>query len=165
LPVFFAEMGAIVDCVDPHPVVRTPPARADWNEWGFFEYGRVHRNLTAHHCAIADFAPSDSFDAIYSTGVIAHMRRTVREHALHRCSILLRPGGTLTLTADLVPSTDFLWNLSEGRVLEPPGQHGTVADALRELRCWGFQIREARVHRMVPRSRTDLLFINCKSQD
>jgi SAM-dependent methyltransferase len=161
LPVFLAERSAVVDCVDSHPVVRTPPPAFDWNEWGFFDYGQVHQNITAHHCAIADFKSSDTFNAVYSVGAIAHMPRVVREDALQRCSELLRPGGVLLLTADLIPSTDFVWNLSEGREVEPPAQHGTVADVSRQLTLLGFQINEARIHRMVPKSRTDLLFINC----
>ena len=146
---------------DSHPVVRTRPPALDWNEWGFFDYGQVHRNLTAHHCTIADFKSSDTFDAVYSVGAIAHMTRAVREDALQRCRELLRPGGVLLLTADLIPSTDFMWNLSEGREVEPPAQHGTIADVSRQLTLLGFHINEARVHRMVPKSRTDLLFINC----
>jgi len=39
--------------------------------------------------------------------------------------------------------------------------HGTIADVSRQLALLGFQINEVRVHRMVPKSRTDLLFINC----
>jgi SAM-dependent methyltransferase len=161
VPVLLAEQGAIVDCVDSHAVVRTLPPSPDWNEWGFFDYGQLHPNLTAHHCAIGDFKTSDTFNAVYSVGAIAHMPRTVREDALQRCSALLRPGGVLLLTADLIPSTDFIWNFSEGREVETPEQHGTIDDVSRQLTLLGFQINEARVHRMVPKSRTDLLFINC----
>jgi SAM-dependent methyltransferase len=161
LPVCLAENGAVVDCVDVHPVVRTPPPAPDWNEWGFFDYRQVHPNLTSHHCAIADFKSSGAFNAVYSVGAIAHMTRPVRENALQRCCELLRPGGVLLLTADLIPSTDFIWNLSEGREVEPPEQHGSIGGVSQQLTLLGFQINEVRVHRMVPMSRTDLLFINC----
>jgi SAM-dependent methyltransferase len=161
LPLFLAERGAMVDCVDPHQTVRTPPPADDWNEWGFFDYGRVHPNLTAHHCTIADFAPSYNFDVIYWVSVIAHMPRLVREDALQRCRVLLQPGGVLLLAVDLIPATDALWTLSEGREVEPPAHHGTTDDLLQQLGLSGFQINEARVARSVPKSRTDLLFINC----
>jgi SAM-dependent methyltransferase len=162
LPLFLAERGAFVDCVDPHPTVRTPPPADDWNEWGFFDYGRVHPNLTAHHCTIAEFPLSDSFDVIYSVSVIAHMPGLVREEALQRCRELLQPGGVLLLAIDLIPATDVLWTLSEGREVEPPEQHGTTDDILQQLALLSFQINEARVARNIPKSRTDLLFINCR---
>jgi SAM-dependent methyltransferase len=165
LPVFLGERGAIVDCVDSHPIIRTPPPGADWNEWGFFDYGRIHPNLTAYHCEIADFTPHGNFDAIYSVAAIAHMPRSARENAFERCRILLRPGGMLLLTVDLIPSSDFLWNRREGQELEPRAQHGTIADVSRELTGLGFELNHVRVHRMLPASRTDLLFIHCTLTD
>jgi SAM-dependent methyltransferase len=164
LPIFLAERGATVECVDPHPLVRAPPPASDWNEWGFFDYRRVHSNITAHHCTIADYAPIGDFDAIYSAAVIAHMPRDVRENALRRCIELLRPEGRLLLTADLIPATEFLWNFSEGLMVEPPEQHGTIADVLQLISGLGVQINEARVHRMTPPARTDLLFVACQSR-
>jgi len=133
LPLFLAQRGAFIDCVDTHPTVRRPPPADDWNEWGFFDYGRVHPNLTAHHCTIADFAPSYSFDVIYSVSVIAHMPRLVREGALQRCRVIIQPGGVL-----LIPATDGPWTLSEGREVEPPAQHGTTDDILQQLGLSGF---------------------------
>jgi SAM-dependent methyltransferase len=161
LPLWLAERGVLVDCVDSHPLVRTPPPREDWNEWGFFSYGQLHPNLAAHHCAIAEFAPSYHFDAIYSVCVIAHMPRAVRGDTLRRCRDWLQPGGRLLLAIDVIPSSDFLWNRSEGLEVEPPIQHGTVADVLDQLAELGFQMNESRVVRGVYKSRTDLLFIDC----
>jgi SAM-dependent methyltransferase len=162
LPLFLAERGALVDCVDPHPTVRTPPPADDWNEWGLFDYRRVHPNLTAHNCTIAEFSPSGSFNVIYSVSVLAHMPSLVREEALQRCRELVQPGGILLLAVDLIPATDFLWNWSEGREVEPPEQHGRTDEILEQLALLSFEINEARVARNVPKSRTDLLFINCR---
>ena len=77
LPVFLAEKGFVVECIDPHRLKRVPPPSADWNEWGFFDYGRVHPNLRSYHCAIADFPSSGRFDVIYSVGVLAHVPRKI----------------------------------------------------------------------------------------
>jgi hypothetical protein len=40
-------------------------------------------------------------------------------------------------------------------------EHGTVEDLLRQLTSFGFQLNQSRVLRTLPRSRTDLLLIDC----
>jgi SAM-dependent methyltransferase len=161
VPLLLAERGLFVDCVDNHRVIRTPPSAPDWNEWGFFDYGRLHPHLTAHHCDIIKFAPSARFDAIYSVSALAHMTRTVRQKTLRLCRDWLRPKGRLLLAIDVIPATDFLWNRSGGLEVEPPIRHGTVDGLVHELDSLGFQMQESRLLRTVYRSRTDLLFIDC----
>jgi SAM-dependent methyltransferase len=161
VPLLLAQKGMFVDCVDKHPVIRTPPATPDWNEWGFFNYGTLHQNLTAHHCDVADFEPSSSYEAIYSISSLAHFPREARESTLTRCRDWLRPEGLLLLAIDVIPSSDFLWNRSEGLEVEPPIRHGTVDSVLRQLAELGFQIKESRIARTIPHSRTDLFFVAC----
>jgi cyclopropane fatty-acyl-phospholipid synthase-like methyltransferase len=161
LPLFLAQIGAHVDTVDNHPTVRTLPFDEHWNGWGFFDYSALHPHLTSHHCSVADFTSSQRFDAIYSVALIAHMPRAVREDTLRRCRDWLLLGGRLLLAIDVIPSSDFLWNRSEGLEVEPPIQHGTVADVVDQLAELGFQTNESRVVRGVYKSRTDLLFIDC----
>jgi len=160
LPLFLAERGVFVDCVDKHRLIRTPPVAADWNEWGFFDYRLLHPNLRAHHCDIADFRPSLEFAAIYSACSIAHMPAVLRQEVFQRCREWLRPGGTLLLALDLIPSSDFIWNLSEGQDVEPLLQHGTISDLLRQLTGLRFRIYERKLIRAIHRARTDLLFID-----
>ncbi len=88
------------------------------------------------------------------------MPRVVREEILRRCAIWLRPAGILLLAIEVILSSDFLWNRSEGSEVEPPIQHGTVTDVVDQLVELGFQINESRIVRGVYKSRTDLLFIN-----
>jgi SAM-dependent methyltransferase len=160
LPLFLAERGVFVDCVDKHRLIRTPPVAADWNEWGFFDYRLLHPNLSAHHCDIADFQPSSEFAAIYSACAIAHMPSVLRQEVFRRCREWLRPGGTLLLALDLIPSSDFIWNLSEGQDVEPLLQHGTISDLLRQLTGLRFRVYEQKVIRAIYRARTDLLFVD-----
>jgi cyclopropane fatty-acyl-phospholipid synthase-like methyltransferase len=110
---------------------------------------------------VAEFTPPAPFDAIYSISVLAHMTRAVREDTLRRCRDWLRPGGCLLFAIDVIPSSDFLWNRSEGLEVEPPIQHGTVVDVVEQLAELGFEINESKVVRGVYKSRTDLLFIHC----
>jgi hypothetical protein len=162
LPLFLAERGVFVDCVDGSSIIRTPPPADDWNEWGYFDYSVFHSELTSHHCNVANFIPRSAFEVIYSICVVAHMSRATREETLRRCRKWLKPGGTLLLAIDLIPATDFLWNRGEG-LLEPPPEHGTMHDVMSQLFELDFAIAEQTVVRNVPRhSRTELLFIACK---
>jgi 2-polyprenyl-3-methyl-5-hydroxy-6-metoxy-1,4-benzoquinol methylase len=162
LPLFLAERGVFVDCVDGSPIIRTPPPAGDWNEWGYFDYSILNSNLMSHHCDVGEFTPCSAFDVIYSVCVIAHMSRATREDTLRRCRKWLKPGGALLLAIDLIPATDFLWNRGGGS-LEPPPEHGTINDLMSQLSKLGFVIAEQTVLRNMPRhDRTELLFLACK---
>jgi 2-polyprenyl-3-methyl-5-hydroxy-6-metoxy-1,4-benzoquinol methylase len=162
LPLFLAQRGIFVDCVDGSSIIRTPPPAGDWNEWGFFDYSALHSKLMSYHCDIAKFTPEFAYDVIYSICVIAHMPRATREDTIRRCRRWLKPGGTLLLAIDLIPVSDFLWNRGGGPV-EPPSKHGTMHDVMSQLSELGFAIVEQTVFRNVPRhDRTELLFIACK---
>jgi SAM-dependent methyltransferase len=161
LPLFLAERGVFVDCVDGSSIVRTPPPLGDWNEWGYFDYSALHPKLRSYHCDIANFTPQSAFDVIYSICVIAHMSRASREDALQRCRGWLKPGGALLLAIDLIPAADFLWNRGGGSV-EPLLEHGTIHDVMSLLSKLGFAIVEQTLVRNLPRyNRTELLFIAC----
>jgi 2-polyprenyl-3-methyl-5-hydroxy-6-metoxy-1,4-benzoquinol methylase len=162
LPLFLAERGVFVDCVDGSPIIRTPPPTGDWNEWGYFDYSVLHSKLVSYHCDVGNFTPQHVFDVIYSICVIAHMSRATREDTLRRCRKWLKPGGTLLLAIDLIPATDFLWNRGGGS-LEPPPEHGTIKDVVSQLSELGLVIAEQTILRNVPRhNRTELWFIVCK---
>jgi 2-polyprenyl-3-methyl-5-hydroxy-6-metoxy-1,4-benzoquinol methylase len=161
LPLFLARRGAIVECIDPHPLQRTPPTDHDWNEWGFYDYSRHHQNLRSHHADARVFEPDAPLDIVYSVGVIAHMPRAVWEAVLARCRRWLCKGGRLLLTIDLFPGTQVLWNRSEGREIEAPARHGDIAAFAGHLGRLGFTPVEAFIWQRVPHSRTDLLFIDC----
>jgi len=161
VPLYLARKGVTVECVDNSKHIRTLPVTRAWNEWGFLDYGALHPNLKSHHCDITQFEPSGRFDVIYSIAVLAHMPRNVREVTLQRCREWLKPSGFLLLMIDAIPSTDFIWNRSEGVEVEPLIQHGTIHDVADELKRLGFRIDEWELMRTVYKSRTDLLFIVC----
>lgn len=163
LPFFLARRGCRVECVDPHPLERIPPAGPEWNEWGFFDYARRYPGIQSHHLDALAFQPTAGpLDAIYSVSVIEHMPRAQWENLLARCRDWLVTGGRLILTLDLIPGTDLLWNHSEGREVEPLEMHGNVPMFLTCLDRLGFRVLESVVERTVPRSRTGLLFVDCE---
>jgi hypothetical protein len=158
LPLYLAEKGMFVDCVDNSDFARTLPADENWNDWGFFDYGTLHRNLAAYNCSITEFKPLHPYDAIYSNCAIAHFPSPVREETLRKCWAWLRAGGQLILAVDLIPGTDIIWNL--GGSGETPEQHGTYHDMEQHVRSLGFVITESRIKRRVDGwSRTDLYFL------
>ena len=71
-----------------------------------------------------------------------------------------RYGGSLLLTIDLVPFSDFLWNRAEGREVEPLLRHGTIFDLLQQLKSVDIRVDELEVVRAIKNSRTDLLLIS-----
>ena len=91
--------------------------------------------------------------------MVEHLPAEVRRAAIARIAALLRPGGLLVLTVDLVPGSDALWPLSEGRVVDPDAPHGTRGDLEAELVAAGFALREVTLRRAIPGSRTDLALI------
>jgi 2-polyprenyl-3-methyl-5-hydroxy-6-metoxy-1,4-benzoquinol methylase len=161
LPLFLARRGVKVDTVDSHPLVRVPPTNPSWNEWGFYDYARVHPNLRSHQMNAFDFEPAAPLDLVYSVSVIEHMPRATWEAILARCRRWLAKNGRLVLTIDLIPGTESLWNYSEGKVVEPVSVHGEIADLVRFLDSLGFTPLESCVFEQVPKSKTDLFFIDC----
>ena len=159
VPLFLAEQGAVVECVDKSPAKRTFPNTDDWNGWGFLDYGRLHPNITAYNCGIEEFGFAALYDAIYSVGCLAHLPRHVREDTFARCRDRLLPGGITLHAIDVIRSSDFLWNRCEGREFEAPVRHGTVGDVADQLASLGFHINEYRIIRSIPDARTDLLLI------
>jgi SAM-dependent methyltransferase len=163
LPLILARRGLHVDCIDGSKVIRTLPASADWNEWGFLNYGERDSRIRAWNCTVSEFTPKDLYDRVYSISVIAHMHRSDRDCALRRMRTWLRSGGRMLLAIDLMPSSDFIWNRSEGRELEAPEVHGTIWELRAKLLSLDMRLTEFRVIRGVHESRTDLLFVECMS--
>jgi 2-polyprenyl-3-methyl-5-hydroxy-6-metoxy-1,4-benzoquinol methylase len=164
LPIFLAQRGVTVECVDPHPLERTIPADPTWNEWGYFDYGRLHAGIRSYHTDALSFDPTAPFDAVYSVSVIEHMLRAHWEELLSRCRQWLIEGGRLILTLDLVPGTELLWNYSEGREIEPPALHGDISEFLTCLDRLGFRVLDKRTMHDLPGSRTGLLLLDCVRQ-
>ena len=159
LPFFLARRGIHVDCVDNSDGHRVYPVQDDWNEWGFFDYHSCDPNLDSYNCDILDFVPTQRYDLIYSLCSLAHMKAVERQATLRLCKSWLSEGGRLLLAIDLLPGTDFVWNISGDREFEPREEHGTIDAVRRQLLELGFHIAEFEVKRQVPHSRTDLAFI------
>jgi 2-polyprenyl-3-methyl-5-hydroxy-6-metoxy-1,4-benzoquinol methylase len=158
LPVVLARRGMRVDCVDAHPIVHNAHTRATWNEWGFFDYSTIHGGMRAFHQDILQFQPDEPYDVVYSLSVVEHMPRRVWERTIELSASWIKPGGRVILTVDVIPNTMDLWNMSEGKVVEPAGVHGTIEDLGKKMMAAGLHIEEATIRRSIPFSRTDVAF-------
>ncbi len=159
LPFMLADRGAEVTTLDNHPTARDPSAREQWNEWGFLDYALIEARIASVRAAYEAYISASLFDVIYSVSVIEHVPGDVRRLWIDNFARQLTPGGVLLLTVDLVPGTDTLWNLSEGRVVEPQEAHGEFSTLLDELQKAGFEIAFTGVQRAIPDSRVDVGFI------
>jgi len=159
LPFWLARRDCRVVTLDSHPLARDPSQRASWNEWGFLDYGRLDPRIVSYQTDAAAFEPPAPAAAVYSVSVLEHMPAVVRRALIARLPGWLAPGGRVYLSFDLVPGTDELWPLSEGRSVDPAGEHGVFADVLAEFRAVGLAIADTAIVRAIPGSRTDVAFL------
>ncbi|SFA50009.1 Methyltransferase domain-containing protein [Paracoccus halophilus] len=162
LPLWLAQQGARVTTVDGHSLIRTPPAPANWNEWGYLDYGLIDDRIRSHNCLMQDLPDAGPFDLIYSVSVIEHIPAEARRAALAAMRDRLVPGGRLLLTLDLIPGTDRLWDLSEGKRVDEDRPHGTIAEFRAELEALGLTVTEQVLFRAIAGSRTDLLMVDAR---
>lgn len=165
LPLWLARRGARVTTVDGHGLHRVPPARSDWNEWGFIDYASLDGRVRSHNCLMQDLQGAGPFDLIYSVSVIEHIPAEARRAVLAAMRDHLVPGGRLLLTLDLIPGTDRLWDMSEGHKVDEGLPHGTIPDFMAELAALGFTVTEQVLFRAIADSRTELLMIDARLGD
>jgi 2-polyprenyl-3-methyl-5-hydroxy-6-metoxy-1,4-benzoquinol methylase len=159
IPIALSEEGIKVYTVDGHEKIRNTDTKSSWNEWGFLDYSYINSNLESHNLYFQDFNLNQKVDLVYSISVIEHMPAKVRRSILKKASMLLKIGGLLLLTIDLVPNTKKLWNLNEGKVVEDEKAHGTVTSFKKELKKYGFVVKSLEIQRGIDNARTDILYI------
>jgi SAM-dependent methyltransferase len=162
LPLWLAGQGAKVVTVDYHTTIRDISERTTWNEWGFLDYAQFDPSVQSHNTDITTFEDPEGFDVIYSVSVIEHMPAELRRTIIARLPSLLRPGGRVLLTLDLVPGTFDLRPLSEGVVVDPEGTHGTLDTILDELKQAGLRVFDQTHMGAIPGSRTDLAMLDLR---
>lgn len=159
LPIILAEHGWFVTTVDNHSVQRSLDDKKGWNEWGFLDYSSFVPSIISLNKNILEYTPHMLFDVVYSVSVIEHMPRSVREKLIAKLASWLVSGGRVILSVDLIPNTDYLWNLSEGREVEPVDKHGTLSDLVQTFARHNFKQKQFRIIK-VPGARTDVALIN-----
>ena len=159
LPFWLADKGAHVVTIDSHPNSRSLTEMHKWNEWGFLDYSIIDDRIKSIHGDVMSFDHDAVFDFIYSVSVVEHMSAINRRASIARLAPMLKQGGRLLLSVDLVPGEDALWPLSEGMNVDEEGMHGSMWDLMNEIRSVNLTILEWCVRREIPESRTDLLFV------
>jgi 2-polyprenyl-3-methyl-5-hydroxy-6-metoxy-1,4-benzoquinol methylase len=159
LPFCLSEQGIKVITVDSHSKNRTIEDRNGWNEWGFLDYGLFNKKIHSYNEDFLKFKTDELLDCIYSISVIEHIPRKGRMKLVKKAAKLLKKGGKLLLTIDLIPNTNNLWNLSEDKEVESVEVHGNIESFKKELKNSGFEVLEEEIQRSIMDSRTDVYYI------
>ncbi|MFT7072989.1 methyltransferase domain-containing protein [Patiriisocius sp. Uisw_017] len=159
LPLCLTNMGMKVTTVDLHKTTRDVDKMDEWNEWGFLDYSYFNASIESHNLDFSQFKFSQKFDSIYSISVIEHMPRQIRNKILKNAKRLLKVGGKLLLTIDMIPGTDNIWNFSEDKPVESVEVHGTITSFKIDLLRLGFEINEMKIQREIIDSRTDICYV------
>lgn len=160
IPFALAARGRRVVTVDNSNIRRNPANRADWNEWGFLDYGLIDPairsvNKMFHEAGIAP----QSLGCVYSVSVIEHMPAELRRGLWRDVGASLGAGGHLVMSLDLVARTDKLWNRVLGKVVEQEELHGTMSDIIAELSVAGMAVQDLTIERGLPGSVTDIAVV------
>ena len=142
LPILLAEQGHAVVTIDGSDLLRVPgQGERGWDGWGFLDYAAFNEGISSinRRAGEAGLAAA-SLDACYSVSVVEHMPATERRALCELIAGWTRAGAALLLTVDLVPGTDDLWNMNQGRVVESPAAHGTFGELAREVERAGFRV-------------------------
>lgn len=162
LPICLADRKFKVTTIDSHPLIRKEENRKKWNEWGYLDYSRYRTNIQSLNIDFQKFRPSELFDVIYSVSVIEHLSRKDRKNIIKKSACILKKGGELLLTVDIIPNTNKIWNMSEDRQVESSNLHGEIINLKKEIRRSGFEIISEKIQRNIPYSRTDVLYLKCR---
>jgi hypothetical protein len=140
LPPYLTSGGYVVDTVDPSSTVRDWSTQAEWNEWGFLDYGAAGLAHRSWNSTLGHVPLDPPFDGVYSVSVIEHMPADDRRALLADMAARTRPEGLVVLTIDLVRGEDDLWNRNLGVQVEDPTRHGTFQDVIDESAAVGLRL-------------------------
>ena len=107
---------------------------------GFVDYSRCISTITSYRNDFAkmDFLAGNSLDALISISVIEHVSADKRLQAFAEWYRVLRPGGYLILTVDLIGPSDRLLNKRDGKRIESNKSHGDLSVLRHNLFYVGF---------------------------
>jgi 2-polyprenyl-3-methyl-5-hydroxy-6-metoxy-1,4-benzoquinol methylase len=137
---YLADLGYLLDTVDPSSIVRRWPPKPRWSEWGYLDYAAQGLARASWNCTLDRLPDEVSFDGAYSVSVIEHIPADARRAMLASLSDRLRPGAPLILTVDLKRGTDRLLNRCLGEVVEARERHGVFSDLTAEISEAGFHL-------------------------
>jgi len=74
---------------------------------------------------------------------------------------LLKPGGRILLTVDLMAPGDELWVFAEGKIVEQ--NHGTFRTLFEEIEDEGFCVDNAQILQAIPGTRVNIAMISART--
>lgn len=164
LPVFLARRGWRVVTSDRSRNVRLPGTNEhEWDGWGFLDYSRFAPSIRSIQGDAREGVGATQLDAAYSVSVLEHLPRAERIEFWDVARSCLKVAAPLLVTLDLVPGTDRLWNLDQGRPVEDEVVHGDVETVRDELVAAGFAVGDVVVERgFADQPATDIALMECQ---
>jgi 2-polyprenyl-3-methyl-5-hydroxy-6-metoxy-1,4-benzoquinol methylase len=163
LPIFLAEQGSTVTTLDNSKIVRTiHDDRQTWNEWGFFDYSKINKNISSINNEVENTEfPINSFEYIFSISVIEHIPAIKRRKIWKKISGWLKENGMLILTIDLIKNSNNLFNLDDYWIVDHE-KHGTLDELIIELDSVGIMVETNQILRDIPNADVDMAFMTFK---
>lgn len=160
LPLYFSKKGCDVITIDNHET-QVDPNKIK-SEWGFLDYSFFDKtiksfNIDALYIDKIIDEDDEKIDIVYSVSTLEHILSNKRRGIIKKIRQIIKPGGILLLTIDLIPNTELVWNYSEGKVVEDTSTHGTIEDVLLEINREDFTISDFSIVRGI--WRTDIALI------
>jgi len=163
LPIQLSLRGAKVYTIDNHTIIRDLKSMHNVNEWGFFDYSILDKNITSINKSLTTTTfQSSSIDIWYSISVVEHLHSEVRSIIFEIIKNTLKNNGLLLLTIDLIKGSNDLWNMVSGKIVEEQENHGTLDSFIQELEILGFIIESAQTIRMPKDERVDISMIKAR---
>jgi len=164
LPIFIAQKGGLVTTIDKHETNKTLSEKNKLNEWGYFDYNTLNKKIKSKNSAFEKTLFLNKFDFVFSVNVIELLPKQDRLKVIKKIARILKKGGTVLLTINLVPNTENIWNFAEGKEIESIETHGNVESLINEFRINNFEVVEKFFEKDIPESRTDVLFLELKKK-
>jgi len=161
LPIQLAQRGANVYTVDKHETTYTLDNVKHANEWGFFDYGQISKNIKSYNNLLDEsLFKKNTFDIWYSISVVEHLSADLRRSVFKIMRDTLKNNGKIYLTVDLVKDSTYLWNMTENKQVENKEIHGTLKDFEQELKNLDFILEDSLILKMPKDERIDIAMIS-----
>ena len=149
LPILLAGHGHAVVTIDGSDIARIPgQGEREWDGWGYLDYAALNGRISSINRRAGEaMLAAGSLDACYSVSVVEHMAAGERRALCELIAGWTRAGADLLLTVDLVPGTDDLWNMNQGRVVESLADHGSFGQLAEEVERAGFRVAAHSIRR------------------
>jgi len=161
IPILISQKGAYVFTIDNHPKKIDLSNVSSSNEWGFFDYNTLDKNIISINKPLDENTFEEGYiDIWYSISVLEHMSAKTRRENFNIIAKTLKSEGKIFITLDLIKGSEKLWNRSEGKIVEDESKHGTLYNIIKELEELNIYILEKEIISMPKGEKVDIALLS-----